>query len=359
MRKSIPTLGVVSAGLLLVGSPAQAVDTNMSSNLNVGIANGIQAHLPIQAPINLCGNAIGLLGTASAYCDGGANANYASGQQNLNLQYIQTARHLARGQQWPGQQWPGQQGGVFGGSGDSDLSSNLNVGVANGIQVDAQVQAPVNVCGNAIGILGDAIATCVTSGANANAFSPTVQSTLILDNALNNGSGGDWDGDGDWDDDGGNSYVLPYGNTQPRPIAPAAKPNAAKPTAAKPTAAKATTVKPAAGKPAAGKPTAVKPTGAKTTAAKTTPNKKAEQGLLANLLSPVTSLLSGGGGGAGWAGERCGDTDMSTFGNVGIANGIQAHAPIQVPVNLAGNALGLGGSASAYTVGGANANYCS
>ncbi|GIH05911.1 hypothetical protein Rhe02_39780 [Rhizocola hellebori] len=337
MRKTIPTLGIVSAGLLLAGSPAHAVETDMSSNLNIGVANGIQANLPIQAPVNLCGNAIGLLGSASAYCVGGADANFASGQLPYPMYFPpqQGYRHPSQPMH-PSQPRPFHFGGG-GGGGDTDMQTALNVGALNGIQIDAPIQAPINVCGNAIGILGSATASCVNSGANANLFSPQRGQQQQL-----------------WPN--GQPGVNPSRATAPV----AATPTAAKTTTVK-TTVKTTTAKPMA-KPAAGKPTAVKASPSKIKNAVAKPGKqgrKTEGGLLANLLSPVTGLLTGGERGAGWQGDRCGDVDMSSFGNAGIANGIQAHAPIQVPVNLAGNAIGLLGSASAYSVGGANANYCS
>jgi hypothetical protein len=283
MRKTIPTLGVVSAGLMLAGSPAHAVDTNMSSNLNVGIANGIQAHLPIQAPINICGNGIALLGSASGNCVGGATANYATGRQ-------------------------------AGSSGNSNMNSALNVGIANGIQADALVQVPVNVCGNAIALLGTASASC-TGGATANAFTG--------DHRMH-------------------PPMHPYGMPgRPGLIAPLA------------TAHKLL--------PAVHKAGMVHSGPARTIAK---PHKK-EAGLLAGLLSPVTGLLGhkaepkhGYGMGGGNDGGPCGNVSMSTFGNVGIANGIQVHAPIQVPINFSGNAIGILGSATASSTGSATANYC-
>lgn len=277
MRKTIPTLGVVSAGLMLAGSPAHAVDTNMSSNLNIGIANGIQAHLPIQVPVNVCGNGISLLGTAMGSCTGpGAVAKYATGHR-------------------------GSSGG------DSSMSSNLNVGIANGIQADALVQVPVNICGNAIGILGTAVASCTGSGAVANAFTHD-----HMRPPMNH----------------------PYGMPPRNLIAPAA--HKTLPVAHKASPAKIRTI--------------------------AAPRKK-EAGLLANLLSPVTGLLGAKSASPrqpnGVDGGHCGKVNMSTFGNVGIANGIQAHAPIQIPINFSGNAIGILGTASASASGGATANYCS
>jgi hypothetical protein len=200
---------------------------------------------------------------------------------------------------------------VGGGGPDSDLQSALNAGNANGIQADAKVQAPINLCGNAIGLLGSANAYCA-DGAAANLFANRgVAQTVPI--------------------------ILPARNTTARPAHTNARPNAAKPSAAKQTGVKSTPTKSGV-------------------AAK--PGKKTEGGLLANLLAPVTGLLTGGGVG-GFGGERCGDVDMSTFGNIGAANGIQAHAPIQAPINLTGNAIGLLGSATGLSTAGANANYCS
>jgi hypothetical protein len=291
MRKA-STLGVVSAGLLLAGSPAHAVDTSMSSSLNIGIANGIQADLPIQIPVNACGNAIGLLGSAMASCVGGATANFASGRNSS------------------GHDGYGGGGGPTGPMGGrTDLGSFLNGGIANGIQVSGIVQAPVNICGNAIGILASAMASCTNSGATANAFSSSHPQGHMP------------------------PHMPPTQYSSPRPIAP--RPMAAA------NKALPSNIRTVAGKRAAA------------------PHKK-EAGLLAGILSPVTSLLGlGGGKGNGGNGGTCGDVDMSTFGNVGIANGIQAHVPVQVPINFSGNAIGILGSATASSVGGATANYCS
>lgn len=88
---------------------------------NYGALSGNQLLAPIQAPINACGNAIAVGGASDAGCDGGADADY---------------------------------------SGAGDLTSQDNVGLGNGNQVFAPIQAPVNVCGNAIAILGSASASC-------------------------------------------------------------------------------------------------------------------------------------------------------------------------------------------------------
>jgi len=86
------------------------------------ILGGNQVVAPITAPINVCGNAIGVLGDVFAGCRGGAVV----------------------------------KGGVSaGGNRTSGARSILG-----GNQVVAPITAPINVCGNAIGVLGDAKAGC-------------------------------------------------------------------------------------------------------------------------------------------------------------------------------------------------------
>ncbi|WP_162181625.1 chaplin family protein, partial [Glycomyces tenuis] len=111
------------------GSPAtipesgrHAESGDVTTQRNVGLLSGNQLLAPIQAPIDACGNAVAVGGAAGAGCEGGAEAEYDG---------------------------PG-----------GDLTSEDNVGLGNGNQVFAPIQAPINVCGNAVAILGYASASC-------------------------------------------------------------------------------------------------------------------------------------------------------------------------------------------------------
>ncbi|WP_176406677.1 chaplin family protein [Actinomadura sp. BRA 177] len=86
-----------------------------------GIASGNQVNAPISLPVHVCGNAVGVLGQADAGCEGGAKVNDA-----------------------------GKGGQLTDGTG----------GVIAGNQVNAPISAPVNVCGNAVALAGDAVAGC-------------------------------------------------------------------------------------------------------------------------------------------------------------------------------------------------------
>ncbi|MGI5285460.1 chaplin family protein [Nonomuraea polychroma] len=87
-----------------------------------GVLSGNQAVAPIAAPINICGNAAAVLGASEAHCKGGAGVSPRNGGGN----------------------WTSGRGGVLAGN-----------------QIVAPIAAPVNVCGNAVAVLGDAAAGCL------------------------------------------------------------------------------------------------------------------------------------------------------------------------------------------------------
>ncbi|GAA4914162.1 small secreted domain DUF320 [Stackebrandtia albiflava] len=66
--------GAIAAGIILFAGGAASAAEDMVTAGNNGIANGNQVNAPIQVPINFCGNAIAVLGVAGAGCDGGATA---------------------------------------------------------------------------------------------------------------------------------------------------------------------------------------------------------------------------------------------------------------------------------------------
>ncbi|MGI5206322.1 chaplin family protein [Spirillospora sp. CA-108201] len=43
---------------------------------NFGILNGTQVIAPISVPVNVCGNAVAVIGGASAHCKGGSSVKY-------------------------------------------------------------------------------------------------------------------------------------------------------------------------------------------------------------------------------------------------------------------------------------------
>jgi hypothetical protein len=140
VRRSL-NVGALTAGALLAsGAAAGAAQAGpgMTSTDNVGIGNGTQLLLPVQAPINICGNAVAVAGVAGAGCQGGSAASL-----DPEWGYDHFRRHSGPG-----------------------LATNDNVGLLNGTQVYAPVQVPINACGNAVAVAGVAGAGC-QGGADA------------------------------------------------------------------------------------------------------------------------------------------------------------------------------------------------
>src|SRR5882724_8689241 len=74
VRKTLK-VGVLSAGLLLIGGAAAASAAHANTSNNFGLATGNQVVVPVQIPINISGNAIGVLGGASAMSHGAGAAH--------------------------------------------------------------------------------------------------------------------------------------------------------------------------------------------------------------------------------------------------------------------------------------------
>ncbi|AGZ38326.1 chaplin family protein [Actinoplanes friuliensis] len=142
VRKTL-SVGVLAAGALLFAPGAAQADVSQDSSQNVGILNGTQVFAPIAVPLNVVGNSIGVAGEANS---AGQGINWVeSGQQNKgNKGNKGDRRHR----------------------GGKNVSQNSygNFGVLNGTQAYLPVSVPVNVVGNSAAILGLANA----SGAGVN-----------------------------------------------------------------------------------------------------------------------------------------------------------------------------------------------
>ncbi|MFI6514078.1 chaplin family protein [Spirillospora sp. NPDC050679] len=140
-----------------------------------GVASGNQVNAPISAPINACGNSLALFGHAEAGCKGGATVkNGGSGGQKTSGQSGVASGNQVNAPVSVPVNACGNAVAIFGsaeagcaggakvdnhGSGGGQLTSGQS-GVIAGNQVNAPVSAPVNVCGNAAAIFGEAVAGC-------------------------------------------------------------------------------------------------------------------------------------------------------------------------------------------------------
>jgi hypothetical protein len=157
-----------------------------TSEDNNGILNGTQIYAPIDIPINVCGNSLALLGEANASA---ACVNKGFGESGRGSQTSEDNNGIANGTQLYAPinlpvNLSGNAIGVLGEANAAAASSNEsgtagrgidqtsedNNGILNGTQIAAPINVPVNVCGNALGILGEAnaAASCSNGGNGGN-----------------------------------------------------------------------------------------------------------------------------------------------------------------------------------------------
>ncbi|GAB3159947.1 chaplin family protein [Microbispora hainanensis] len=114
-------------GATVVGGWSKHGGRGTGGNVTSGhgsILGGNQIVAPITAPINVCGNAVAVIGKSHAGCRGGASV----------------------------------LGGGVGAGGN--ITSGRH-GILAGNQVVAPITAPINICGNSVAVLGDAAAGCL------------------------------------------------------------------------------------------------------------------------------------------------------------------------------------------------------
>ncbi|NUR71298.1 MAG: chaplin [Hamadaea sp.] len=297
VRRSL-NAGALTAGALLATGTAASADATLVSSDNVGILNGTQVLLPIQAPIDVCGNAVAVGGVAGAGCVGGSAATLSP---EWGWAHYQTA-----------------------------AKSGPNIGIGNGTQIIAPIQIPVDVCGNAVAVLGQAYAGC-EGGASATITGKTkpgghyykkesTEAGVLPTEGLVDGLpvvgdllGGLTGGSG-----------LPVVGGLLGGQSPAAGLLGGQPTTLG--GQHATEVLESTGGPTEGN----------------------------NHGYPCGCPSGHDDHGHGGPGNHGGPTLISTD-NIGILNGTQVYAPVQIPVNISGNAIGVLGSASAWSVGGSSA----
>ncbi|GIF47039.1 small secreted domain DUF320 [Asanoa ferruginea] len=297
VRKSI-SVGVMAAGGLLATQAAAQADVVTTNNY--GALNGTQVVVPIQVPIDVCGNAIAIIGGAQAACDGGAIA-------------VNESAHTT----------------------EADIVSANNFGALNGTQVVAPIQVPINVCGNAVALIGGAFASCdggaaAINGGGSDDDRDPHHDGYGYDDKKGHGGGEDFVAmaEGKYKDDqgkkhhgkgafadGGGSNIVSSGNygllNGTQVVVPIQVPI----------------------------------------------------DISGNAIGLIGGAFASSTGGAAAINEsaraegydRGHDTEvnMISANNFGLGNGTQIYAPIQVPINVCGNAIALIGGAFAACDGGA------
>lgn len=138
-KSTLITASFVAFGVTaLPASAAFAGTTNGDSS----VLGGNQANVPVTAPVNVCGNSVAVIGAAKADCKGGSSAHKGGHKPG---------KHKP-GKHKPGKHKPGKHKG-------RQVTSGKH-GIGAGNQVNVPVKAPVNACGNAVAVAGKAGASC-------------------------------------------------------------------------------------------------------------------------------------------------------------------------------------------------------
>jgi hypothetical protein len=135
VRKTL-SVGVLAAGALLFAPGAAQADVSQDTSGNVGILNGTQVFAPIAVPLNVVGNSIGVAGEANSAGSG--------------INFVESGKQNGRGHRGHG--------------GKVSQNSSGNFGIANGTQAYLPISVPVNVVGNSAAVLG--LANASGSGVN-------------------------------------------------------------------------------------------------------------------------------------------------------------------------------------------------
>lgn len=125
LSRSLLTVAAASSVIAVTGGYANA-DSGAEGSVggSPGVLSGDSVQAPVNVPVNVCGNTV----------DAAGALNPAFGNSCANVSH-----HSARAH------------GGGGASGHSEVTGSPGVGAGN--SVDVPVHAPVNVCGNAIGII--------------------------------------------------------------------------------------------------------------------------------------------------------------------------------------------------------------
>jgi hypothetical protein len=184
--------GSVKAAALTVAFTASGAGVALAGTTsgNNSILGGNQINVPIAIPVNVCGNAIAVLGQAFGMCEGGASAGSGGSSGSGGGSSTSGNHSVGGGNQITipisvpidvcgnsvaglGRANSGCQGGASTGSGGSGGGSTTSGGgsVGGGNQVTVPISVPIGVCGNNVAVLGQASSKC--KGGSSTGTPPT------------------------------------------------------------------------------------------------------------------------------------------------------------------------------------------
>jgi hypothetical protein len=156
-RKGLMTMAAATGVIAAAGGAAHADSgASGSSADSPGVLSGNSVQAPVHAPVNVCGNTVNIVGIL----------NPAMGNKCVNSG-VRTGDSGGHGDH-------GGHGGHdgSGGSGGSHAGGHTggSPGVGSGNHVEAPIDAPVNVCGNSVNLIGAGNATTANDCANDDGY---------------------------------------------------------------------------------------------------------------------------------------------------------------------------------------------
>ncbi|MFC8723553.1 chaplin [Kitasatospora sp. NPDC057198] len=125
-----------------------AADAHGSAVNSPGVGSGNAVQVPVELPVNACGNTINVIGLL--------NPAYGNDCSNVSASGRTGGAHAGGGQ--PGSQagsQPGDRTGGHAGSGSGASGTTAgSPGVASGNDVQVPITAPVDACGNSVNVVG-------------------------------------------------------------------------------------------------------------------------------------------------------------------------------------------------------------
>jgi len=198
------TAAMFTASFVAAGAGTIGIANAGTTSGNNSIGGGNQVSVPVSIPVNVCGNAVAVLGGAFAACEGGASVSHDTGGGS------------SAGTSGNGSILGGNQvrvpvnvpvnvcgnavnalaqcvGGASVGNAGADNSAagpqtSGNESILGGNQVRVPVEIPVNVCGNAVAVLGDAFAGCAGEASTGTAVSPSSSSGTASSGTASSGT---------------------------------------------------------------------------------------------------------------------------------------------------------------------------
>ncbi|MFF0201682.1 chaplin [Streptomyces sp. NPDC005017] len=140
-RKGLMTMAAATGVIAAAGASAAHAGSGASGTASnsPGVLSGNSVQAPVHAPVNVCGNTVDVVGALNPAM-GNSCANHSGSQ----------------GGQGGGSHADGGHQGGHGHSGGSGAhgGTSHSPGVGSGNNVQAPVDAPVNLCGNSVDIIG-------------------------------------------------------------------------------------------------------------------------------------------------------------------------------------------------------------